>query len=218
MVMDAHHHFAAHLHRRLRHEVERAADRPLRGIFHRHDAEIRGARLHGAKHLVDRRGRHRFGGEPERLGRGALAECAPRPEVRHRDRALEREAGRHDLAKEERHHFGREWPGIAFLDAAQDLRFALGTVSLAYLEGADRAGELGAFVDRLQQPVVDAIDRLAQPLQLGVAHAALPSSGTLRMERTPGMRAMRVMTSGAAALSRSTSVYAISPFVLLTML
>ena len=34
----------------------------------------------------------------------------------------------------------------------------------------------------------------------------------MRIERTPGMRAMRATTSGAAALSRSTSVYAISPF------
>src|ERR1700694_5406598 len=218
MVMDAHHHFAAHLHRRLRHEGERAADRALGGIFHRDNCEIRGARLDGAEHLVDRRARYRFGGEPEMLGRGALAECAFRPEVRHRDRALEREAGRHDLAKQQRDHFGRERPGIALLDPAQHLRFALGTVRLAYLEGADRAGELGALVERLQQSVVDAINRLAQALQLRVAHAPLPSSGTVRMDRTPGMCAMRAMTSEAAELSRLASVYAISPFDLLTML
>src|SRR5207302_9404700 len=128
--------------------------------------------LHRAEDLVDRGRGKRFGGEAEMLQRRALAEGAPGPEVGDRDRALEREARRHDLAEEERHGLGSERAGIAFLDAAKHLRLALGPVGLADLERADLAREARALVQRGEEAVVDAIDLAAQPLQLGIAHAA----------------------------------------------
>src|SRR6185437_16219841 len=228
VVVDAHDHLAAHLERALRHEVERAAHRALGGVLHRHDAEVAGARLHLAEHLVDGGDRHGVGGEAEVLQRRALAERAARAEVGHGDGALEREARRHDLAEEERHRLGRERAGVAFLDAPQHLRLALRAVRLSDLERADAPRVLGAFVERVEDAIVEAVDLLAQALELAggarrggrsAAHGAGRSSGgTARTDRTPGMRAMRATTSGAAALSRSTSVYAISPFDLFTML
>src|SRR5258708_11845453 len=205
-MMDPHHDLPAHAHRRLRNEVQRAADRALGRVLPRHDAEIGGTRLDRAEHLVDRRGGLRLGGEAEVLERRALAEGALRPEVGDDDRPLEREARRHDLAEDERHGLAGKRPGIALLDAPQDLRLALGAIRLADLERADGAREPCARVELLEDAFVDAIDRLAQPIELGgIAHADA-RTGTARIERTPGIWAMRRITSGATLLSRSTSV------------
>src|SRR6185436_2297709 len=81
----------------------------------------------------------------------------------------------------------------------------------------DGARQRGALVQRLEDAVVDLVNAAAQPLELRVAQAG-SSRGIERTESTPGMRAMRATNSGAAALSRSTSVYAMSPRDLFTML
>src|SRR5258708_8228053 len=219
MVMDSHHHFAADSHRSLRHQVERTPHRALGRVLHRHDAEIGRARFDRAEDFVDRGAGKRVGGEPEVLQSRALTEGPLGPQVGDRERTLERQARRHDFAKQQRRGLRRERSRVALLDAAQDLRLALGAIGLPHLERADGARELRALVDRFEDAVVDAVDCLAQPLELrGAAHRLLATSGTLRIESTPGMWAMRWITSSGAALSRSTSVYAISPFDLLSML
>src|SRR5712692_7482705 len=189
-MVDAHDDFAAHLHRRLRHQVERAADRAFGRVLHGHDAEIRGARFDRAEDVVDRGGGERVGGEAEVLQGRALAEGALGPEVRDRDGALEREARRHDLAEEERDGLRGERAGIAFLDAAKDLRLALGPVGLADLERADLAGEARSLVEGGEEALVDAIDLAAQALELGIAHAATFMS-VWRLVPRPRARARR---------------------------
>ena len=128
VLADAEHDLAADRQRRLAHEVERAADRAFGGVLHRHDREVGLPALRRPEDLVDRRAAARASTNcPKCLATAVVRERAGRTEVRHAQRLLEREAGRHDCRKSRRPPRSDSGPGFA-LQAAQHLRLAFGAV------------------------------------------------------------------------------------------
>lgn len=76
LLVDAQAHLAAHLERVGQQQVERAADRALGGVLHRHHAVVGIAGFHRAEDVVDRRHRQEVGRGTEVLAAGALGEGA----------------------------------------------------------------------------------------------------------------------------------------------
>ena len=132
--------------------------------------------------------------------------------------ALEREARRHDLAEEARQRLAR----TAVRDcrsftrrstcASRSGRYAWPAFSVPIARASARAlvqALEDAVVERVDAPRAGARSRRAAACRSWRAIRA--RAATLRIDSTPGMRAMRATTCGSAALSTSTSVYAISP-------
>ena len=144
--------------------VERVRDQPLRRLLDGHDAVV-GAAPHLAEHLAQAGGRavQRRQAEPG-LAR-QVAERRLRPRVRHHQRALQRQAGGHDLAEHRPHRLAREGAVGRRGQPLQHRTLALGDVErLAPLALAapDLAHHLGAPVEQRQDLIVDAVDRRAQ--------------------------------------------------------
>ena len=144
--------------------VERVRDQPLRRLLDGHDAVV-GAAPHLAEHLAQagRRAVQRRQAEPG-LAR-QVAERRLRPRVRHHQRALQRQAGGHDLAEHRPHRLAREGAVGRRGQPLQHRTLALGDVErLAPLALAapDLAHHLGAPVEQRQDLIVDAVDRRAQ--------------------------------------------------------
>src|SRR5713226_1921349 len=70
VLLHAQHHLRADLQGRREQQIERAADRAVAGVFHGDDRVLRGPRLGGAEHVVDRGAGLRFDVRAELLAQG----------------------------------------------------------------------------------------------------------------------------------------------------
>ena len=108
-------------------------------------------------------------------GRG-LGESTFRPQVSDAQGLFQRQAGGHDLAKQTRHLFTVQRPGIARQDLAQDLGLAFRTVKrrgiAAVLQCGDRLGAGRALVDQGLDLFIQGIDTIADRFQFVFAHHA----------------------------------------------
>src|SRR5258706_598020 len=160
VLLHAQHHFGADLQGRREQQVERASDRAVGGVFHGDDRVLRGPRLGGAEHLVDRSAGLRRYARAELLGERHLAESALRPKVGDRERLLERAAGGDDLGEKPRERIVRERPAVGVRDPAQNLGLALGAVGAAVrLQLADGGSARRALVQERGDLLVERVDR-----------------------------------------------------------
>src|SRR5258708_27389068 len=95
-----------------------------------------------------------------------MSEGPFRPQERHFERLLLRQAGRHDFAKQPRDLFIAERSLIALERHPQNVGFALGAIEIHGLAGcrfgdADQLGEAGAFVEQRMDSRIDGIDAVA---------------------------------------------------------
>ena len=98
-MTDAQLHFAGYLQGRVEEIVQGVAHHALGGVLHRHHAVVALARFHLGEHGINRGLGHADGGVAEMFQRGGLGEGTLRAQVGHLQRPLQRQAGRHDLAK-----------------------------------------------------------------------------------------------------------------------
>ena len=146
-------------------------DHPFGGVLDGNDAIVDGPRLHFPKHFIDGRHGQADGAFTEMLQRGLLGEGAFRPEISHLDRLLQRQAGRHDFAKQPRHFFGVQRPLVQRHDTAQHLGFALRTVEhrilvLSQLDVSHLLGTVGPLTDQTQDIAIQLVDTLTQVVEI----------------------------------------------------
>ena len=163
MLVDAQHDLAADLERRRQQEVEGAADRALGRILDRNDGEVGVVGLDLAKDVVDRELRQQARGVAEVAHRSALGEGTERPEEGDRERLFQRQADRHHLPEQPGDVVVGQRSRIGLLQAAQDLRLALGAIDEAgfavlRLDLADALRAARALVEEMQKLVVDRVD------------------------------------------------------------
>ena len=122
--------------------------------------------------------------------RGLLAERAGRAEVGDARRRLQRAAGRHDLAPDRRHALVLSGPGVACLQAVDDLRpRARGETpaSLRALELADALREPARRLSSAEQLAVERVDLRAQRGRSGPRRTrSKPCGRALRRPYLPG--------------------------------
>ena len=169
-------HLAADGQRRAQEHVQRVRDRALGGVLDRHHAIVGGAGVDLAKHLFDGGLRQAADGLPEVLVRGVLREGPRRAQIRHRERPLQGQAGRHDFPKNVRDRLVRQRPGIGGGHLAQHLRLALRTVEDRLAGGLLDLGHLlragRPLGQQAQQLTVDRVDTVPNLGQLAVLRHA----------------------------------------------
>ena len=157
VMVDPQTHLAGDHERRGHEHVQGVTDHALGGILDRDDTEIAGTRFDLAEDLPDGRqgeGLHRMA---EVLDRRGLSEGPGRAEIGDVERALERQTGGHDLAKEPRDLFAVERTRIGCLDATQNRDLALRPVELhlvavgCRLDMSDLLGAAGTLADQTEQ-------------------------------------------------------------------
>ncbi len=92
---------------RIEEVVEGVRDQPLRRLLDGHHAVV-GAPPHLAEYLAQGGGRHEDRRKPEPRPPGQVAEGRLRPREGDAQRALQRQAGRHDLPEHRPHRLARE--------------------------------------------------------------------------------------------------------------
>src|SRR3569832_89860 len=215
-------HLADDLEQRVEKHVERVRDHTLRGILHGHHTVVAGACFDVAKDLVDGVVRHRAHRMTEVLERRHLRERTFGPEIGDAQRLLERETGRHDLAKQARHLLSAKRPFITRDDPAQHLGLALGAIktraSQPFLRAATSCAQRARSLIRAwicsSRPSMRV--RIDFSLSSLIVHLLCVKNHRLfykaRTASTPSIRSMRSLTDAGIGLSTSISVYATSPF------
>ena len=179
VMMDAQADLADDAQGRGHEQVQGVADDPLGAVLHRDHPVVAGPGLHLAEDVADGGHGYRLHRVTEVLARRRLGEGPLRPQEGGPDRALQGQAGGHDLAEEPGDLLAAQGAGVAFLDPPQDLRLAFGPIELyGPVRGLDLRhppGALGALADEAQQVRIDGVDALADGLQgLIVAHRGAP--------------------------------------------
>src|SRR5574340_114238 len=222
-LVDRQHHLAADFQRACNDEIERARDRTLGGIFHRHHGKIGTAGFHRMEAGVDIRLGERLDVVAEMLRHGLLGEGARRAKVGDAGGFLERAAGRHDFADQPLDGVARQRAGVVFAQAPHDLRLTLGSIDLFALLGTPHfLGDAGALRYQLEDGVVDAVNACTQRAKLNLRAqrtlCVIRHAGRYLTASTPAMVESCCITAAGTALSTSASVYAMSPLDLFTML
>ena len=111
-------------------------------------------RFYFAKNVIDRGLRQQIGGMTEMLGRGTTGKGADRPEEGYPQRLFQRQTSRHHLTEKEGDVLAGQRAGVGFLQPAQYLRLAFGSVDVPRFAvfGLDLANLLRATGALVEQP------------------------------------------------------------------
>ena len=135
------------------------------GILYRDHAKLRRTGFYLAKNIINSRQGKRLRGMAEMLERSLLSKSAFRPQISNRDRLLESQARRHDLAEQTGELFVVERPLIARHRPTQYLSFTLRAIKHGDLVGTkvalDLRDPLSTFstcTDQIADLCINAVD------------------------------------------------------------